>query len=440
MTKIIIIGGVAGGATFASQLRRLDPDCDITIFEKDRDITFANCGLPYYLGNLIDNRSELLNFTPEQFKENKGITAKVFHEVIQVDPNNQTVTVKNLKSDETFTESYDYLVMSPGCRANRLPLESNMAFTLRNLEDTDDIESYITKNNVKKALIIGAGYISLEVLENFYNRDIQTTLIHRSEKINKLMDQDMNKVIFDEMDERQIDYRLNEEVDSVDGQTVHFKSGNTEDFDIIIEGIGIKPNTEFLEGSGIEEDDAGYIPINEYFQTNYRNIYAIGDIASNFYRHVNLPTHVPLAWGAHRGASIAAEHITQTRNVPFKGFLASNAVKFFDYTLTSVGVSPSDLSHFDYTIVEAKQMNHAGYYPGAEPLHLRVYFENKSRKILRAAAVGKSGADKRIDILSMAMQNDMTVDELTEFESAYAPPFSSPKDIINMIGYKAQNK
>ncbi|AYU54751.1 CoA-disulfide reductase [Staphylococcus debuckii] len=440
MTKVIVIGGVAGGATFASQLRRLDSECEITLFEKDRDVTFANCGLPYYLGNIIEKRSELLHFTPEQFKEKKDVTAKVFHEVIHVDPNHQTVTVKDLKNNTTFTEHYDYLVMSPGCRANRLPLDSDMIFTLRNLEDTDAIESYIEENNVQKALIVGAGYISLEVLENFYNRGIQTTLIHRSEAINKLMDQDMNQVVFDTMDEQNIDYRLNEEVESVDGKTVHFKSGKTEDFDIIIEGIGIKPNTEFLEDAGIEEDDAGYIPVNEFFQTNYRNVYAIGDIASYRYRHVDLPTHVPLAWGAHRAASIAAEHITQTRNIPFKGFLAANVVKFFDYTLASVGVTPADLKHFDYTMVESKQMNHAGYFPGAAPLHLRVYFEKNTRKIIRAAAVGKAGADKRIDILSLAMQNDMTVDELTEFETAYAPPYSSPKDIINMIGYKAQEK
>ncbi|MGV3128749.1 CoA-disulfide reductase [Staphylococcus simulans] len=440
MTHIIIVGGVAGGATAASQLRRLNSDFKITVYEKDRDVTFANCGLPYYLGGIVHSRDELLNYTPEDFKANKDIDAHVYHEVIGVNPQNKTVTVKNRTSGETFEDSYDKLILSPGCRANRLPLDTDMAFTLRNLEDTDAIDQFIKHHDVKKVLIVGAGYISLEVLENLHINGLETVLIHRSEKVNKLMDQDMNHVIFDAMDERNIDYRLNEEIDKVEGKTVHFKSGNAEDFDMIIEGLGILPNTEFFEDTDITRNEDGYIPVNEYFQTNYEDIYAIGDIASYYYRHVDLPTRVALAWGAHRGASIVSQHIAHQTAPPFKGFLGSNAVKFFDYTLTSVGATPDDLEHFDYEMVENEQLSHAGYFPGAERIHLRVYFEKGSRRILRAAAVGKAGADKRIDVLSMAMQNQLTIDELTEFEPAYAPPYSSPKDIINIIGYKAQSK
>lgn len=440
MTEIVVVGGVAGGATFASQLRRLDETCHITIFEKDRDITFANCGLPYYLGDVISDREDLLNYTPDTFKDKKNIDAYVHHEVIGVDTKNKTVSVKDTKNNQTTTKPYDYLVLSPGCRANQLPLDTDMAFTLRNLEDTDAIEQYIKGHNVKKVLIVGAGYISLEVLENLYQRGLEVILIHRSDQINKMMDQDMNQAIIDTLDEKQIDYRFNEEIESVDENTVTFKSGKKEDFDMIIEGIGITPNTEFLKSSDIELLDSGYVPVDEYFETNIPDVYAIGDIASYYYRHVGLPTHIPLAFGAHRAASIVAEHITGTRSTPFKGFLGANIVKFFDYSLGSVGVSPADLKQLDYEMVEAKQLNHAGYFPGAKPIHLRVYFDKQTRLILRAAAVGQSGVDKRIDVLSMAMQNEMTVDELTEFETAYAPPYSSPKDIINMIGYKSLSK
>ncbi|RIN78103.1 CoA-disulfide reductase [Staphylococcus simulans] len=440
MTHIIIVGGVAGGATVASQLRRLNSEYKITVYEKDRDVTFANCGLPYYLGGIIPDRSQLLNYTPQALKDQKDIDAHVYHEVTHVDPSKKEVTVKNRETGETFTDAYDKLILSPGCRANSLDLDTDMAFTLRNLEDTDAIENYIKQNNVKKVLIVGAGYISLEVLENLHHHGLETVLIHRSDKVNKFMDQDMNQVIFDAMDERHIDYRLNEEIKDVNGKTVHFKSGKQEDFDMIIEGLGIVPNNESFKDTDIQLDDDGYVPVNKYFQTNFSDIYAIGDIASYYYRHVDLPTRVPLAWGAHRAASIVAQHIALDSAPPFKGFLGANAVKFFDYTLTSVGISPNELKHFNYDMTENEQYNHASYFPGAERVHLRVYFDKDTRRILRAAAVGKAGADKRIDVLSMAMQNNMTIDELTEFEPAYAPPYSSPKDIINMVGYKAQSK
>jgi len=250
----------------------------------------------------------------------------------------------------------------------------------------------------------------------------------------------MNQPIIDEIEKRHIDYRLNEQVSKVIGNEVHFKSGKVEDYDLIIEGIGVKPNSAFIESSNVILDDKGYVPVNDQFQTNIPNIYALGDIITSHYRHVDLNAHIPLAWGAHRGASIIAEQLAGDPSIQFKGYLGSNIVKFFDYTFASVGVSPQELSNFDYETVEAKQGEHAGYYPGNTKLHLRIHFDKTNRRILRAAAVGKKGADKRIDVLSMAMMHKLTIDELTEFEVAYAPPYSRPKDIINMIGYKARNK
>ncbi|KRG09010.1 CoA-disulfide reductase [Staphylococcus sp. NAM3COL9] len=440
MNKIVVVGAVAGGATVASQIRRLDQESEIVVFEKDRDMSFANCALPYYLGNVVESRDQILEATPESFYDAKQIIVKPYHEVTSINDTSQTITVYDYTQDKTFEERYDTLILSPGCSANTLKLNSDMTFTLRNMEDTDAIEAYIEANQVKKALVIGAGYIGLEILDNLYERGIAPTLVHRSTHLNKLMDEDMNQAIIDEIEKRHIDYRLNEQVSKVIGNEVHFESGKVEDYDLIIEGIGVKPNSSFIESSNVILNDKGYVPVNDKFQTNIPNIYALGDIITSHYRHVDLNAHIPLAWGAHRGASIIAEQLAGDPSITFKGYLGSNIVKFFDYTFASVGISPQELSNFDYETVEAKQGEHAGYYPGNTKLHLRIHFDKTNRRILRAAAVGKKGADKRIDVLSMAMMHKLTIDELTEFEVAYAPPYSRPKDIINMIGYKARNK
>lgn len=440
MTEIIVVGAVAGGATVASQIRRLDAESNITVFEKDRDMSFANCGLPYYLGNVVDSRDKLLATTPEAFYKKKNINVKTYHEVTAIDDVNQTVAVYNHLNNESTSFSYDKLILSPGCSANTLPLDSNIVFTLRNMEDTDAIENFIINNNVQQALVVGAGYISLEVLDNLYHRGINTTLIHRSNKINKLMDQDMNQPIFDELDKRNINSRLNEEISQVEGNKVIFKSGKEEMYDMIITGVGITPNSNFIKSSNIQLDDKGYIPVNDRFETNINNIYALGDIVTSHYRHVDLRAHVPLAWGAHRGASIIAEQIAGDKDIHFKGYLGANIVKFFDYTLASSGINTEELSNFDYEMLEINASKHANYYPGNSKIHLRVYFDKRTRKIIRAAAVGIADVDKRIDILSMAMMNELTIDELTEVETAYAPPYSHPKDLINIIGYSARNQ
>lgn len=439
MYKIIVVGAVAGGATCASQIRRLDKDSEITIFEKDRDMSFANCGLPYYIGNVVNERKDVLPLTPSVFKEKKNITVKTYHEVIAINDQSQTVTVLNRENGEKFETHYDKLILSPGASANSLGFDSDFIFTLRNMEDTDAIDQFIDKHHVKKALVVGAGYISLEVLENLHARGLDVTLIHRSEKVNKLMDQDMNQAIFDELNRHNIPYRLNEEITDIRDHQVTFKSGVQEDFDLIIEGVGTYPNSKFIESSNINLDDKGFIVVNDKFETNIPNIYALGDVITSFYRHVNLSANVPLAWGAHRGASIIAEQLAGNPKITFKGYLGSNIVKFFDYTFASVGIKPEELVKFDYEMVEITGGTHAGYYPGNTDIHLRVYFDKHNRQLLRAAAVGKQGVDKRIDVLSMAMMTGLTVDALTEFEVAYAPPYSHPKDLINMIGYKSRD-
>ncbi|QTN12545.1 CoA-disulfide reductase [Mammaliicoccus vitulinus] len=443
MNKIIVVGAVAGGATVASQIRRLDSESEIVVYEKDRDMSFANCGLPYYLGEVVEDRDLMLSATPEQFYDKKNITVKTYHEAIALNDAHKTITIKNHQTGETFEDQYDTLILSPGCRARHLPIQSDRVFTLRNLVDTDEIENFIVNEKVQSALIVGAGYVSLEILENLFYRGIETTLIHRSDHINKSMDKDLNNVIFEELDKREIQYRLNEEIESISDRTVTFKSGHVEDYDIVITGVGIEPNSDWLKSSSLQLNEQGYVPVNEYFETNLEGVYAIGDVIETFYRHTKKPTSITLAWGAHRAASLIAENLvakSSNEKSAFRGLLGTNIVRVFDYALGSVGISESELENYDVDVVEQTQKQHAGYYPNAEPITLRVYFEKSSRKILRACAVGKDGADKRIDILSTAIIGELTIDELRDIEIAYAPPFSSPKDIVNMIGYKAQSK
>lgn len=438
--KIIVVGAVAGGATVASQIRRLS-DAEITIYEKDRDMSFANCGLPYYLGGEVSLRSNLLSATPEGFKENKQITVKTYHEVIAVNPEKKEITVHDYKNDETFNDTFDYLVLSPGAKQIKLPtLDADHVFSLRNLEDTDRIENYIEENKVKDVLVVGAGYISLEIVENLKTRGLNVTLLHRSEHILKSVDQDMTQHIPDILNENGVRVILNDEVKSLEDKTTILKSGRHFEFDMIISALGITPNTEFLQSSDIELTDNGHIKVNDYFETNYPYIYALGDAIETKYRHVDKPAQIALAWGAHRAASIIAKNIVNEKAIAFKGLLGTNIIRIFDYTFSSVGITPDLLGDFDYEVVTQTQKQHAGYMPGADSLTLSVYFDKKSHKILRASAYGKSGVDKRIDIIATAIIGELTIDDLKDIEIAYSPVYSSPKDIVNMIGYKAEAK
>ncbi|WP_414055968.1 CoA-disulfide reductase [Macrococcus equi] len=436
--KIIVVGAVAGGATVASQIRRLCDD-DITIYEKDRDMSFANCGLPYYLGGEVSPRNHLVASTPEKFESEKNITVKTYHEVVAIDPEQKEVTVKDIKNNTTFKDQFDYLILSPGASQITLPvLNAPHVFTMRNLEDTDKIHNYIESNAVKDVLVIGAGYISLEILENLKNRKLNVTMLHRSEHLLKSVDKEMTDYIPDILEEHGVRVLLNDEVKSLDGKKVHLKSGRKFDYDMIISALGIQPNTHFIETSGIQLTESGHIKVNDHFQTNYPFIYALGDAIQTKYRHVDYPAQIALAWGTHRAASIIAHNITQIDMIKFNGLLGTNIIRIFDYTFASVGVTPDLLDKFDYDVVTQTQKQHAGYMPNANPLTVTVYYDRSTRKILRASAYGKSGVDKRIDIIATAIIGNLTIDDLKDIEIAYSPVYSSPKDIINMLGYKAK--
>lgn len=438
--KVIIVGAVAGGATAASQIKRACPDADITVYEKDRDMSFANCGLPYYIGDAVSSRESLLQATPETFKEKKDIQVLTYHEVVHINTKQHTITVLNYQTGETFEDHYDHLVLSPGCKAITLPQikDRSFVYSIRNLEDTDRVKSAIQTTQAKNALVIGAGYISLEMVENLSRLGLHTTLVNRSSELLKAADRRYNPMIKNILTDNGVTLQLNDEIKEVNGHKVTFKSGKSEYYDLIIEAVGIIPNTDFLKGQ-VHLNDKGYIVVDEYFETSAKDVYALGDAIETFYRHTGTRTTVALAWGAHRAASMIAQTLSGNKQ-PFKGLLATNIVQLFNYSIASTGIKESELQDYDYSTVVTEQKNSAGYMPDSRVISLAVYYRNDNRQILRACSFGESGVDKRIDVIATAIGAGLTVDDLMDIEIAYAPPYSSPKDIVNMIGYKAQKR
>lgn len=441
MTKVIVIGGVAGGATAASQLRRLNADLEITIYERYPDVSYGACGMPYHISGEVAERDSLVNMTPEKFKH-KNIDVLTNHEVIAVNSGDNTVTVHDKKQNRKFEDSYDYLILSPGGSPKKLPAleDAEHSFSLHKLEDLDYIMSYTEENKIKEAVIVGSGYIGLEVTENLTERGIHVTMLQHDERIYKNIEADMNGVLYEAMTEHGVTLKLNTEIESIDGNAATLSNGETIDAPLIITGVGIKPNTVFLDRSGITLSD-GLIPINKNGQTNIDNIYALGDATITHYQHVpELTLQSALAWPAHRLAHIIANQIAGDSSITHEGFLGTNIVKFFDYHVATFGLSEKEVADVPHFVVDQKQKNKSGYMSDAVPIHARVYVSKESGIILRAAVVGTSGVDKRIDVLSAHTRLGGTAYDLINIEIGYSPPFSSPKDIINMVGYKAIEK
>lgn len=441
MTRVIVVGGVAGGATAASQLRRLNPDIEIVIYERYRDISYGSCGMPYYIGGDVEKWDSLTNMTPEKFRD-RNIFVKTEHEITAVNSKENTVTVYDKNSDTEFTDSYDYLILSPGGSPKKLPAVKDAAqtFSLHKLADLDYIVEFIEENNIKEAVLVGSGYIGLEVTENLTKRGIKVTMLQHDEQIYKNIEADMNGVLYEAMTEQGVTLKLNTEIDYVDGGKAVLSNGEKIDAPLIITGVGITPNTKFLNSSNITLKD-GLIPINKNGQTNIDNIYALGDAVMTHFQHVpEKTTQSALAWPAHRLAHIIANQLAGDRSITHEGLLGTNIVKFFDYNIATFGLSEKDVAEIPHFTVDQKQKNKSGYMKDASPIHIRIYVSKGSGLILRAAVVGTEGVDKRIDVLSAHTRLGGTVYDLINIEIGYSPPFSSPKDVINMIGYKAIEK
>ena len=441
MKKVIIVGGVAGGATTAAQLRRINQDINITIYDKARDVSFATCGMPYQISGEVHSRDQLIAYTKEKFHQ-KSIDVHTYHEVIQVDSDHNKVLVKNLISNTIIEDYYDYLVLSPGAYPRQLPALKDVdgVFQLHNLEHLDNIMTHVKLKPVQHALIIGSGFVSLEVLEALVLRGVKVSLVHRSNHIYSVIEKEFADELLIHLKERGVDVYLNAEVKNVESGTVTLSTGETVDSDMIFSGVGIMPNTQFLNDSNIVMNDEGYIPINEYCQTNIENVYALGDAVITNYSHVDARATIALAWPAHRMAYLIANHLSDKNPEPLRGLVGSQIIRMFDYDIASVGLPLNMIKNYNYSLIEHTQRNMSGYMPKSRPIHLKVYYEQESGKILRAAIFGEDKVDKMADTLSAHMYHDGSIYTLINLEPAYAPSFSSPKSVLNMIGYKALEK
>ncbi|GAB3064575.1 CoA-disulfide reductase [Salinicoccus sesuvii] len=441
MPRVIIVGGVAGGATTAAQLRRIDPDIDITIYEKGRDISYGNCGLPYHIGGEVKERDQLIAATPESFME-RDIVVRTYHQVTGIDADKKKVQVKDILNDRTFDAEYDYLILSPGGAPRTIPalLDVPQAFVLHTLENLDEIKAHMHNKTIKHAVVVGGGYIGLEMVENLVHRDIDVTLVHRSENLYHPLEPDMSAFIVDELAAKGIDVKLNAEIVEVVGDTVTLSTGEEIDAQMIIAGIGITPRTDFLRNSNVVLNEAGYICVDQYGRTNYKDVYAVGDAIETSYQHLDHPVNVALAWGAHRMAYIISNHISGDKAARFEGLLGTNIIRFFDHDIATLGLQVSELDSYPHFVIDHKQKNKAGYMSDSVPIHVRLHVSKSDGKILRAAVVGTEGVDKRIDVLAAHIRLGGTAMDLANIEVAYSPPYSSPKSVLNMVGYKAIEK
>ncbi|KZL91387.1 CoA-disulfide reductase [Clostridium magnum] len=445
MKKILIVGGVAGGASAAARLRRLDENAEIIMFEKGEYISFANCGLPYYIGETIKEREKLLVQTPEAMNERFKIDVRVNSQVVAVDTKNKKVKV-NSKTKGEYEENYDYLILSPGAAPIRPSIEgiqSDKIFTLRNVPDTDKIKDYVDKGNIKNAVVIGGGYIGVEMAENLKERGLNVALVEAAPHILAPFDSDMVTFAEKELEDNGVGIVLNDGVkefkEDGNGLNVVLNSGKALYADIVILAIGVKPDTAFLKESGIEFGPRGHIIVNNKMQTNVEGVYAVGD-AIEVVDFVNgSKTAIALAGPANKQGRIAADNVCGL-NSNYKGTMGTAIIKVFGLTGASTGNNERTLKakNIPYRVIYVHPNSSAGYYPGGAPMSIKLIFSDEG-KILGAQAFGYVGVDKRMDDIAVTMRLGGTIYDLAELELAYAPPYSSAKDPVNMAGFVAEN-
>lgn len=447
MKKILIVGGVAGGATAAARLRRLDETSQIIMFERGEYISFANCGLPYYIGGVIENREALLVQTVEGMSKRFNLDIRNFSEVVSIDPENKTISVKNLKTNEEYKESYDELILSPGASPTKPPIpgldKADNVFTLRNIPDTDRIKAYVDDNRPKEAVVIGGGFIGVEMAENLVERGVKVHLIEMLDQVMAPFDYEMAQILHGHMEDNGVDLILGDGVDSFknDGNTIVLKSGKQVSTDMTILSIGVRPENKLAKDAGLDLGPRGHILVDENMMTSKDHIYAVGDAIQTKDLIFQEGASIALASPANRQARIVADRINGIDS-KYKGVLGTSVAKVFDMTASSTGNNEKKIKQMgieNYETVHLHPLSNAGYYPTANPMDLKLIFEVPSGKVLGAQAIGYTGVEKRIDVIATAIAAGMTVRELQDIELAYAPPFSSAKDPVNMAGYAASN-
>lgn len=440
--KTIIIGGVAGGASAAARLRRLDETCEIVILERGDFISFANCGLPYYIGGAITDKNDLTLQTPESFRKRFNIDVRIKNEAVRISPEEKTVTVKNLKSGEIYKESYDNLILSPGAepiKPNIDGIDSDIVFTLRNIPDTLKIKEYIEKSNPKSAVVIGGGYIGVEMAENLKEAGLDVSVVELADHLIAPLDFDMAADVHRYIKSKGIKLYLNNGVRAIEGNTVILQNG-TIDAEMIIMSVGVRPETALAKDCGIEVNRRGSIVVDRQMKTNIQNIYAVGDAVEAEDFITKSPAFIPLAGPANKQGRIAADNICGIGS-EYTGTQGSAVLKLFDMTVATTGINEKSASSagIDYDKTYIYSSSHASYYPGASNMSIKALWDKKTLKIIGAQIVGFDGVDKRMDVLASSIRFGAKITDLANLELCYAPPFGSAKDPVNMLGFVAEN-
>lgn len=445
--KVIIIGGVAGGATAAARIRRLNEKAEIVIYERSGYISYANCGLPYYIGGVIEDKDDLALQTPEGFARRFRIAAKISHEVIDINAEKKTVLVKNLKTGEIFEDAYDKLILSPGAKPTvpaYAPQNAKNVFTLRTVEDTFRIRQYIEQKRPHSVTVIGGGFIGLEMAENLRNLGMSVTILQRGDQLLSILDRDMAAFLHAKFKANGVRLVFGAKVTAIESANDHVivtaEHMPTIDSDMLILSIGVTPENTLAEKAGLALGQKGAIIVNDKMETSKPDIYAVGDAVEISHVVTGTPAVISLAGPANKQGRIAADNICRLES-HYKGSQGSSVIKLFDMTaaMTGIGEKTAQKLGIDYEKVILSPASHAGYYPGASAMTMKVLYEKKTEKLLGAQIVGYDGVDKRIDVLATAIFAGLPARELKDLDLAYAPPYSSAKDPVNMAGFIIDN-
>ena len=445
--KTVIVGGVAGGATAAARLRRLDEQAEIVVFERSGYVSYANCGLPYYIGGVITDREELTLQTPESFWSRFRVDMRVRHEVTAIHPDRKTVSVRELETGREFEETYDKLILSPGARPTQPEVPGvglEKLFTLRTVEDTLRIREFVERHHPKSVALAGGGFISLELAENLRELGMEVTMIQRPKQLMNPFDPDMASFIHAKMRERGVRLMLGHTVEGFEaadgGVRVLLKGEEPVQADMVVLAIGVTPDTGLAKAAGLELGVKGSIVVNDRMETSVPDIYAVGDAVQVRHFVTGEDTLLSLAGPANKQGRIAADNICGITS-SYQGSQGSSVIKVFDMTAAVTGINEQTARRagIDCDKVYLSPNNHAGYYPGGKVLTLKVVYERGSHRLLGAQIVGFEGVDKRIDVLATAIRAGLTALELKDLDLAYAPPYSSAKDPVNMAGFMIEN-
>ena len=453
MKKIVIIGGVAGGATAAARLRRLNEHDQIIMFERDEYISFANCGLPYYIGNVITDREDLLVQTVEGMSERFNLDIRNFSEIVDINRKDKKVTVRKVLTNEIYEESYDVLILSPGAKPIQPPIEglkeSKNLYVLRNIADTDAIYNAIETTHPKTAVVVGGGFIGVEMAENLTERGIKVTIVEKMSQVLAPLDFEMAQLVHQELNEQGVHLVLGDGLlkFSEEGKKIHLESGKVIDTDLIILSIGVVPENTLAKKADVLVGPRGHIVttsklqvLDAQTQEVVDGFYALGDAIQVKDFVTKGDTAIALAWPANRQARLVAD-IINGKDVEYKGSLGTSVLKVFNLTVSATGNNQRmlEMKKIPYQAIHAHRNNHASYYPNATNISLKLLYHPETLEILGAQAVGEEGTEKRIDVIATAIKSKLKVTELSDLELAYAPPFSSAKDPVNILGYIAEN-